>query len=327
MAHVSPAEVVPVALGLRFVVRALLIPFAALAGYFVAWGLVFVMDAVVRAFFGTVSGAVGWLPYAGKVISSPVLAIEHKLTSFLGGLEQHFERQMAVRWHALASLVESLAADTKAAAIYDYHLAGRIATLWGNAATGGLMKEHAKPIKAAAASAAAAQRSAWIAQKAAAQAEAAAAGAIVVPHPGVAAPSRSYPVGRLGTRLAALAAALAGVIDITLPGLRARDRWLTDEIGRLWHRTRGERKTIGLGVFTALLITALGRLGLGRLHCLNRKNALKTLCGMNPNLLEALLADTALVLGTISIVDLAKSCQQITGACEDGLTFFVREVK
>ena len=318
-------EAAPVAS--RLLLRVLIFPLSALAGYFVAWGLVFVMDAVVRAFFGTVTGAVGWIPYAGRVISSPVLAIEHKLTSYLGGLEAHFENQMAARWHAFAGMIEARNDNAVRGAIVVYHVANKLMTLWGNAATGGLMKDHAKPVKAAASSAAAAQRSAWAAQKAAAAAQQAAAGAIAVPHAPGQTITRSYPAGKLGTRLAALAAALGGVIDITLPGLRARDRWLTDQIGRLWHRTRGERTAIGLGAFIGLLTLALGKLGLGNLRCLNRKNALKTVCGMNPNLLEALLTGTAVVGSSISIVKLAEACQEITGACTDGAAFFVRELK
>jgi hypothetical protein len=327
MPHLVPLEVVPAALGVRVVVRALLIPFAALAGYVVAWGLVYVMDAVIRAFFGTAASAVGWIPGVGRLVQSPIVAIEHKLTSFLGGMEVHFERQMAARWHALAGLVSGLAADTKAAAIFDYHIAQRLATVYGLLAEGRPGAAWRALIKAQQAQTKAAQDAAMQAKKAALAAQAAASTGVAVPHPSTQTIIRTYPAGKIGTHVRALESELAHVIDLDIPGLRARDRVITDSLGRLWHRVRGERKAIGLGAFTALLVVALGKLGLGNLRCLNRKHALKTVCGMNPNLLEALLTGTAVIGGSISVVQLAKACQEITGACTDGASFFVRELK
>lgn len=311
----------------RVVLKPLIFAFGVLAGYFVAWGAVFCVDALTRWVFGTITGPIGWVPFVGKVIDRPILSLEKKLTSYLGGLEAHFDRQMGVRWHSFASLVRQLAADTKAAAIFNYHVADKVATLWGNAATGQLFKQAHKHSTAAQGSAAVALREAIDARQRVQANESSGAGATVVPHPRIGAPSRTYPPGGIPARVAGLEGEMGQVIGYDIPGLRARERWLTDQIGRLWHRTRGERRTIGLGAFTALLTVALGKLGLGNLRCLNRKNALKTVCGMNPNLLEALLAGTAVVGGSISIVKLAEACQEITGACEDGLAFFVRELK
>jgi hypothetical protein len=305
MGLVHPAEVVPVALGVRFIVRALLIPFAALAGYFVAWGLVFVMDAVVRAFFGTATGAVSWIPYAGKVLSTPLLAVEHKLTSFLGGLEQHFEHQMAARWHALAQLVEALAADTKAAAIFDYQLARKVATLWGNAAVGAVTKGVHTIVKTVHAEVHTVTRTVIRVERV------------------VGAKADAVIVHRVG----ALAGELEHVIDWTIPRLRARERAAEAEIGRLWRRVRTHERSIGIGAFTALLVAALGRLGLGRLTCLNRKNALQTVCRMHPDLLSSLLAGTLVLASPISVVELTRAAQVFTAEAEDALRWFVRELE
>lgn len=287
----------------RVVLKPLLFAFGVLAGYFVAFGLVFCMDAIVRAFFGTVSGAVGWIPFAGKVLTKPLTTIERHLTSYLGGLEAHFERQMAIRWHLLASLVSQLAADTRAAAIYDWQLARKFATLWGNAAIGAVVKGvHA---------------------------------AVKVVHAQVHAltPKVIYVQKLVGSKADAfvhrlvrvLQGEIAHVIDWSIPRLRARDRALSDSLGRLWHRVRAERHALGIGAFTGLLVMALGRLGLGWMRCKGFTKLGKRACGMNPSLLEALLADTLLIAGTISIVELARELQRITPTVTDAISGVIRE--
>jgi len=309
MGHRVPAEAVPALPLVQVLVRALLIPFAALAGYFVAWGLVFCMDAVVRAFFGTVSGTLGWIPFAGKVISSPVLAIEHKLSSFLGGLEQHFERQMAARWHALASLVSQLAADTKAAAIFDYQLAHKLATLWGNAATGGLLQRAHHAAKQAQASSAAAERAAGEAKKQAAAAAASTAGATVVPHPRTVAPARSYPAGRLGARVAGLEGELDHVLEWDIPGLRARTRAIEHGLARLYERAKTKPLAIPRSVAIAAVAIALGQLGGSWIRCQNWNRLGRAGCRLPLGLIEALLEDA---IGALVVADVC----QIAGLVE-----------
>lgn len=80
----------------------------AIAVIAVTMGIVICVDAICRAFFGTLSGAFGWIPYLGRVISSPIKAIEHKVTSFLGGQEKDLDRAMAQRIHTLARLLDQL---------------------------------------------------------------------------------------------------------------------------------------------------------------------------------------------------------------------------
>jgi hypothetical protein len=56
----------------------------------------------------------------------------------------------------------------------------------------------------------------------------------------------------------------------------------------------------------ALVAFSLARLGLGWLRCGNVKKVGKRLCGMNPDLLDALLIGTTLIVGTISLREFAK---------------------
>jgi hypothetical protein len=284
---VTEPIVVPAA---RVVLKPLLFAFGVLAGYFVAWGLVFVMDAVVRAFFGTATGAISWIPYAGKVLSTPLLAIEHKLTSYLGGLEAHFDAQMAARWHALASLVTQLAYDTKAAAILDWNIARKVATSFGNTVITQVVGAAHKVVKVVQSEVHTVTRTVVRVEKiVGTKADAAVARAVGV-----------------------LEGEIGHVIDWTIPRLRARERTLSDSLGKLWHRVRANEGKLALGAAAALVVTALGRLGLGFLRCKGIRSAGKRVCGMNPSLLEALLADTLLVLGTVSLVEFAKELQPIT---------------
>jgi hypothetical protein len=283
-------------------IRALLIPLAALAGYFVAWGLVFVMDAVVRSFFGTAEGLVGWVPFAGKLLESPLIAIEHKLTSFLGGMETQFEHQFATRWHAHAHLVEQLAQGAGWGAYLELLLARKLAALWSNHTTSHVVRDHAKPGKIA-------------------QAQTTTVTNTIIRVEKVAGSKADAGVARA---VGVLEGELGQVLDWTIPGLRDQVRGAEDSLGRLWKRVRGETRTIGISAGVALVTAALSRLGLGRLGCLNRKNALKTVCGMNPNLLESLLADTLLILGTLSLVEFATEMVDVTAAAVTPIQTFWR---
>jgi hypothetical protein len=296
---VTEPIVVPAA---RVVLKPLLFAFATLAGYFVAWGLVFVMDAVVRAFFGTATGAISWIPYAGKVLSTPLLAIEHKLTSYLGGLEAHFDNQMAARWHALASLVTQLAYDTKAAAILDWNIARKVATSFGNTVVLHVTGDIRKIIHAV---------------------EAQIHG--LVPHvTRVTKIVGAKADGAIVRRVGALAGELDHVIDWTIPRLRARERAAEGEIGRLWKRVRRERVALGIGAATALFVAVLGRLGLGFLRCKGIRSAGRRVCGMNPSLLDALLADTLLIAGTLSLEEFAREMVGVTSTAVRPITTFWR---
>jgi hypothetical protein len=293
----------------RVVLRGLLFPFAVLAGYFVAWGMVFCMDAIVRAFFGTVTGAVGWIPFAGRVISSPLHAIEKKLTSFLGGLEAHFEHQMATRWHTLAQLVRQYAADTVATATAFATLAHKIAYVYGEAASGKLGARFQK----------------WVLGE---LSKLHGITKIVVRTTKVIEHSDVGPIAAgAASRVKPVAHALEHVIEWDLPRLRSRDRYLTDQVGRLWRWTRTHGREAASGVALGALVFALGRLGIGWARCSNVRKLGRGACGMNPDLLDSLLAGALVVASPISVVELAKAAQTFTAEAEAGLRWFVRELQ
>jgi hypothetical protein len=85
------------------------------------------------------------------------------------------------------------------------------------------------------------------------------------------------------------------------------------------------RHVAGIGAL-AYVAAELARLGLGWIRCSKVKRVGKTVCGLNENLLEGLLADALLVVGAISIVEFAKELQAIEGEVVSGLRGYVREI-
>jgi hypothetical protein len=60
------------------------------------------------------------------------------------------------------------------------------------------------------------------------------------------------------------------------------------------------------------LTLALGRLGLGWARCSNVGKVGRRVCGMDASLLESVLADSLLILGTLSLVTFAEEMQDVT---------------
>src|SRR5215475_2668432 len=74
----------------------------------VALGMILAVDAVCRAFFGTLTGATGWIPFLGQVVASPIKKIESKVVSFLAGLEHDIDGSLGHHIHNAAVLVNQL---------------------------------------------------------------------------------------------------------------------------------------------------------------------------------------------------------------------------
>ena len=293
-----------VTVGGRVVIRALLVPFSVLAGYFVAWGVVFCMDAIVRAFFGTAEGLVGWIPYAGRVLTSPLRAIEHKLTSFLGGLEAHFEHQMATRWYQLGELFTRWAAETEAGAVTAWHIAHRVAWVYGQLATGKF----------------GARLQRWVEQ----EITKLGGKTVTIIRP---VQARVVHVTKyVAAKTSAVAGELDHVIEWDLPRLRARTKALEDRVGKLARSLRKEVPALAGLSFVAAVAAVLAKLGVSWVRCNNVGKVGRTVCGMNPDLLESLLADTLAIVGTVSLIEFIRDAQAIEHVALDALGGFIREL-
>lgn len=81
-------------------------------------------------------------------------------------------------------------------------------------------------------------------------------------------------------------------------------------------------KLLGLAAFLGLLAEALKKMGVNSIRCRNNKRWTKHLCGLDPSILENLIADTFLVVGSISLIEFAHGMQTITGDVAYGVNKF-----
>lgn len=114
------------------------------------------------------------------------------------------------------------------------------------------------------------------------------------------------------------AAAVAGTLPLPRIGRIEHDLSSVER----WIKARGKLLTVA-GI-SALLIAALGRVGLGWTRCSKVGKVGKQLCGMDEQLLGALLADTLLIVGTVSLVEFAQGMQGVVGEFEKPVRAFWR---
>lgn len=284
--------------------RALLVPLMRVSGLIVVLGIIFAADAFCRALFGTAEGVVGWIPWLGKVIQSPIHRIEQKVSNYLGGLESHIDASMGGYIHALATGVGQLASGEAEAGWATWLIAKvvhatRVAV---NAlpSVGSVTKVQTTVVKQT-----------KVIVKRVTHVEKIAAHA---------AP------GALTRTLRAIAGTLDDVVTWDIPRLWKRTKALERQYDRLSHRIRGARTVIGASVFAGLLVAALAKLGLSWMRCSNVKKVGKRICGMNPATLEALLADTLAIVGTVSLLEFIRDAQAVEGVALDALGAFIREM-
>lgn len=120
----------------------------ALCALVVCIGIVKSLDAISRAFFGTVSGAVGWLPFAGRVAKHSLHKIEQKISHILGTAERKLEGGVAYTWDHCAHLVAWLGAEIESGARTAWHLAQQAKAFVRHREVTHEIKSSVAPIKA-----------------------------------------------------------------------------------------------------------------------------------------------------------------------------------
>ena len=98
-------------------------------------------------------------------------------------------------------------------------------------------------------------------------------------------------------------------------------------IDDLRHRINKALRTLTPAGLLGLVAAAVGTMGMHWTRCAKSKKFGKSVCGMNDDLLDALIAGALVVGSTISIVELAKECQTFTDDVTIPLRLFVRELK
>jgi len=133
-----------------------------------------------------------------------------------------------------------------------------------------------------------------------------------------------HTVGRIEAQAHALERRLLNGIDRvttiatrTIPheiaGVRSRVGQLERRARTAEGRLSRVEKALGIAALTAVVSTVLSRLGLRWLRCSNVTRTGKALCCVDPSLLESVLADALLIVGTLSLVEFTKEMQTVTG--------------
>ena len=249
-----------------------------------------------------IASLIGHIPLIGNVTSGAIHRIEAKVTNAIGGVVESLQARIGQLWHSTARLVEEIGAKIEDAYALIHAVVGHlsIAAPWQPildlihalqavvARLHGVTKAQTQAIARAGRAADDARR----------RADTATARAQAVP------------------------------ADVVLPGdlsgLRGRVREAEDEIGRLWDRVRGLAVPSVAAVGVAAIASVLARLGLGWARCSNVGKVGRNVCGMDNSLLEALLADSLLVLGTVSLVEFAHEMVGVTELAVRPITDFWR---
>lgn len=287
----------------EFVPAAPLLPvLAELMAYVVAFGLCVLAIYVVKAFFGTAGSVVGWIPWLGSKVKGPLHSIEQKLTDELGAAVAGLDHRMALAWYKLASLAEKIGHEIMANAATLANVAAFIAGLPGY----DQWRAFILKVKALAA---------WTEKQAVGAAH-------------TIANAVTAQLARLEHWTRSQVTALRHSIAVTIPnsiaGLRKRTRVLEREAERDWNLLKKHERLLGIGALTGVVAVVLSRLGLSWARCTNVSRVGKNVCGMNPSLLESLLADTLLIAGTLSIVEFAEEMQGVTEAAVRPILTFWR---
>jgi hypothetical protein len=258
------AEAIPPVNPVTTLALAALFAFCALI---VAIGMVKLVDAISRAFFGTVGGAIGWIPFAGKVVKHSLHKIEQKISHSLGQAERKLDAGVAMTWNNCAHLVAWTGAELEGLAKGAWHLAQQAKGFVTHRVVTHVVRVTVKPVRAVATNATHAAQHAWDEARAVSHS---------VAH-GV------YP------RLQAAEWEIEHVLEPTVAGLRARTRALEHGGTRLWRWLRTHPQTVATGAFVGAVSFALTRLGGGWIRCANWRKLGRRVCRMPMTDIDALL--------------------------------------
>jgi len=258
---------------------------AVLSAFIVAWGLVTLIDAIVRMLFGVITFVVRRIPFAGLLLDRTIHTAERIITNQLGKAEQKFDQHIAESWHTLGRVVRHVGRELEWLA-YTIFLA-----------------------------------SAWIVEKVDGKTAHAIAHRLTVPlHVGVASlrAGQRWARGRaqaletklehnIYPRLRAAELAIEHVLEPEYESLRERAKALEHGLANLQRWIRGQAKTVASLGFIAAVAFALARLGGGWIRCSRWNKIGKKVCGNDLSFLEDLLGLSLALLAVVDPVAIAKT--------------------
>ena len=245
---------------------------------------------IAKALFGIAGGTLGKLPVVGGWINGGLHSLEHKIVGTMSGAAASVDAHIGAAFHRLARLVDWIGREINSHA----NLLATIASFLPGVATVNMVRMLAGELRRLIHAARAL---------------------------GVHAITQTVRVTRTVTRtvstdvlprLRTAEREVGHVIAHDLPRLRAADRTLTRDVTALGKWVRAHTLEAGTLAFAGAVALALGRLGIGWTRCSNVGKLGKNVCGMNPALLESLLADSLLVVGSLSLVEFAHEMVAVT---------------
>ncbi len=285
----------------RILVREALPALGQLAAFLFIIGCIYVIDGFVRALFGTITGAVGWIPYAGKVLRAPVHRIGQKVTHALGTAEEAFDRRIGTSFHKLAAIARRLPGELLDLAKLILGVTILLGYLPTKRLVHFLIRTATRPLHAAIV-------------KLDRLYHGLRAKVTALAH---------FVTHTLWHRLQAIAHTLDHVITHDLPYLRQGERALERELARLRRWVRGRALVLTTGAFIGALVWAMGKLGISWIRCANWKRVGREVCRMSPNRITALLSLLAGALELANLRDLARFAESIEDEVARGVSDLV----
>jgi hypothetical protein len=247
-----------------------------LAWFLLLWAVVHGLETFCRALFGTLEGAVGWIPYAGRILRAPIHKIMQKISHTFGRAERGIDARIGTAFHRLTHIVKNIARELEEQA----KLTLGIALLLDSFLT---FKHFRKLLRLAVAPV-------W-------KMLAAHAHGIHRTHDQARAAQRTGTKAQKGVTVTAAATAALGVRWWRMR-VNSRLQAHSRAIARLSRWVRGRSLRIPRAAALAAVGYALGRLGLRWLQCSNVKRLGRAVCRSPRGSIDALIAllTTALVL-------------------------------
>jgi len=234
----------------------------------VAIGIVKLVDAIARAFFGTISGAVAWIPFAGSVVSHSLHKVEQKISHMLGSAERKLDAGVAMTWNNCAHLVAYIGTEIEGGARTAWALAQQAKAFVTHRVVSTTVRATVAPVKAATHTVE--HGLANVRAEGRAVAHSVAQGV--------------YP------RLRAAENEITHVLEPDIAALRARTKALERGAIRTFDWIRAHPGTLAATAFAGAVAVALTKLGGGWIRCKNWRAIGKRVCGIPWSTIEALLA-------------------------------------
>jgi hypothetical protein len=257
------------------------------------------LTLICRAFFGTVEGVVGWVPYLGRLLEQPIHRIEQRVSHLIGGAVKPIDRHIATHWHSLAQVIRSIPSQLLDDAALLFGLAAALVVLPSISLVKYLIRVATAPLRSAVRE---------------------------LEHDVVSLRSgaralRNFVRHSVWARLLALAALVSGIAH-ELPHLRARERALEQEIAKLRDWVRHRKISLTTGAFLGAFVWALTKLGLRWIRCSNVRKVGNRLCHMSPSLLDELLG---IALAAELVIDPEAVARAALGV-EDTFERFIKRI-